>query len=113
MPRVSVSTVSYVLTGTRPISEATRDRVLAAMAELDYQPNAMARGLATRRSRIVGLLMPMDERGLGATETAFVTGAAAAASARGLPPRALAGRRRDLDVAAAAGHPGHVRRASC
>ncbi|GIF87767.1 LacI family DNA-binding transcriptional regulator [Catellatospora chokoriensis] len=83
LARVSVSTVSYVLTGTRPISEATRTRVLAAMAELDYQPNAMARGLATRRSRIVGLLMPMDERGLGATETAFVTGAAAAASAAG------------------------------
>ena len=64
LARVSVSTVSYVLTGTRPISAATRTKVLAAMAELDYQPNAMARGLATRRSRIVGLLMPMDERGL-------------------------------------------------
>ncbi|MER7891264.1 LacI family DNA-binding transcriptional regulator [Micromonospora sp. NPDC094482] len=83
LARVSVSTVSYVLTGTRPISQATRDKVLAAMAELEYQPNAMARGLASRRSRIVGLLMPMDERGLGATETAFVTGAAAAASAAG------------------------------
>ncbi|WP_239127711.1 LacI family DNA-binding transcriptional regulator, partial [Asanoa siamensis] len=83
LARVSVSTVSYVLTGARPISQATRDKVLAAMAELDYQPNAMARGLATRRSRIVGLLMPIDERGLGATETAFVTGAAAAASAAG------------------------------
>jgi len=83
LARVSVSTVSYVLTGTRPISDATRARVLEAMAELDYQPNAMARGLATRRSRIVGLLMPMDERGLGATETAFVTGAAAAASDAG------------------------------
>ncbi|PSK66567.1 Catabolite control protein A [Micromonospora sp. MH33] len=80
---VSVSTVSYVLTGARPISQATRDKVHAAMAELDYQPNAMARGLASRRSRILGLLMPMDERGLGATETAFVTGAAAAASAAG------------------------------
>lgn len=83
LAQVSVSTVSYVLTGTRPISQATRDKVLAAMAELDYQPNAMARGLASRRSRILGLLMPMDERGLGATETAFVTGAAAAASAVG------------------------------
>src|SRR5687767_13886197 len=81
--QVSVSTVSYVLTGTRPISQPTRDRVLAAMAELDYQPNAMARGLASRRSRILGLLLPMDERGLGATETAFVTGAAAAASRAG------------------------------
>jgi DNA-binding LacI/PurR family transcriptional regulator len=83
LAQVSVSTVSYVLTGTRPISPATRDRVLAAMAELDYHPNAMARGLASRRSRILGLLLPMDERGLGATETAFVTGAAAAASAAG------------------------------
>ncbi|MET7878826.1 LacI family DNA-binding transcriptional regulator [Micromonospora profundi] len=83
LAQVSVSTVSYVLTGTRPISQATRDKVLAAIAELDYQPNAMARGLASRRSRILGLLMPMDERGLGATETAFVTGAAAAASVAG------------------------------
>ena len=83
LAQVSVSTVSYVLTGTRPISQPTRDRVLAAMAELDYQPNAMARGLASRRSRILGLLLPMDERGLGATETAFVTGAAAAASRAG------------------------------
>jgi DNA-binding LacI/PurR family transcriptional regulator len=80
---VSVSTVSYVLTGTRPISEATRERVLAAMTELGYEPNAMARGLASRRSGILGLLLPMDERGLGATETAFVTGAAAAASKAG------------------------------
>lgn len=80
---VSVSTVSYVLTGTRPISDATRGRVLAAMEELGYQPNAMARGLASRRSGILGLLLPMDERGLGATETAFVTGAAAAASKAG------------------------------
>ena len=72
---VSLSTVSYALTGARPISEATRERVLAAMAELDYHPNAMARGLASNRSRILGLSLPMQQRGLGATETAFVTGA--------------------------------------
>jgi len=80
---VSVSTVSYVLTGTRPISDATRDRVLAAMAELDYQPNAMARGLASRKSNIVGLLLPLTGRALGATETAFVTGATEAAREAG------------------------------
>ncbi|MFI5709430.1 LacI family DNA-binding transcriptional regulator [Kribbella sp. NPDC051620] len=80
---VSVSTVSYVLTGTRPISEATRERVLAAMAELGYQPNAMARGLASRRSNIIGLLLPLTGRGLGATETAFVTGATEAAREAG------------------------------
>jgi DNA-binding LacI/PurR family transcriptional regulator len=72
---VALSTVSYALTGARPISEATRKKVLAAMAELDYHPNAMARGLASRHSRILGLSLPMQQRGLGATETAFVTGA--------------------------------------
>src|SRR3954470_16958217 len=81
--RVSVSTVSYVLTGTRPISAATRERVLAAMAELDYQPNAMARGLASRRSGILGLLLPLRDRPLGATESGFVTGATAAAREAG------------------------------
>lgn len=80
---VSVSTVSYVLTGTRPISDATRERVLTAMAELDYQPNAMARGLASRRSNIIGLLLPLTGRSLGATETAFVTGATEAAREAG------------------------------
>jgi DNA-binding LacI/PurR family transcriptional regulator len=83
LAKVSVSTVSYVLTGARPISQHTRDKVLAAMSELDYQPNAMARGLASRRSTLLGLLLPMNERGLGATETAFVTGAASAASSAG------------------------------
>jgi DNA-binding LacI/PurR family transcriptional regulator len=81
--KVSVSTVSYVLTGTRPISPATRDRVLSAMADLGYQPNAMARGLASRRSSIVGLVLPLHDRGLGPTESAFVTGATAAARAAG------------------------------
>jgi DNA-binding LacI/PurR family transcriptional regulator len=83
LAKVSVSTVSYVLTGTRPISQATRDKVLAAMVELDYQPNAMAQGLASRRSTLLGLLLPMNERDVGATESAFVTGAAAAASEAG------------------------------
>src|SRR3954452_21456189 len=36
---VSQSTVSYVMTGKRPISESTRQRVLAAIEELTYEPN--------------------------------------------------------------------------
>jgi DNA-binding LacI/PurR family transcriptional regulator len=58
---VSQSTVSYVMTGKRPISEKTRQRVLAAMEELTYQPNAGARALAGRRTRVVGLVVPFDE----------------------------------------------------
>jgi DNA-binding LacI/PurR family transcriptional regulator len=58
---VSQSTVSYVMTGKRPISEKTRQRVLAAMEQLTYQPNAGARALAGRRTRVVGLVVPFDE----------------------------------------------------
>ena len=55
---VSVITVSKALRGNSDISEATRQRVLTRMKELDYQPNMTARGLATGRSFIVGLIVP-------------------------------------------------------
>jgi len=80
---VSVSTVSYTINGSRPISEATRLRVFAAMDALSYQPHAMARGLASKRSRILGLHFPMEDRGLGFTELEFVVGAADTAFAGG------------------------------
>jgi DNA-binding LacI/PurR family transcriptional regulator len=80
---VSVSTVSYVINGTRPISESTVTRVRAAMDELGYRPHALARGLASRRSRIIGLLFPTPERGLGVTELEFVTSVAEACRAVG------------------------------
>jgi LacI family transcriptional regulator, galactose operon repressor len=55
---VSVITVSKALRGNTDISEATRQRVLTRMKEVDYQPNMTARGLATGRSYIVGLIVP-------------------------------------------------------
>src|SRR3954452_14312357 len=55
---VSQSTVSYVMTGKRPISERTRRRVLAAMEQLTYEPNAGARALAGRRTQVVALVVP-------------------------------------------------------
>ncbi|HML20670.1 MAG TPA: LacI family DNA-binding transcriptional regulator [Aggregatilinea sp.] len=76
---VAVSTVSYALNGTRPISEETRQRIFAAIDELGYKPHALARGLASKRSRIIALLFPNSERGLGFTEFEFVTSAANAA----------------------------------
>lgn len=83
LARVSVSTASYALSGSRPISDETRRRVFAAMEELDYRPHALARGLASKRSRLLSLLFPLAERGLGVTELEFVTSAAEAALARG------------------------------
>ena len=80
---VALSTVSYALNGTRPVSEETRLRILQAMAELGYQPHALARGLASKRSRIIALLFPALPRGFGATELEFVTGAAETAQRLG------------------------------
>jgi DNA-binding LacI/PurR family transcriptional regulator len=81
--RVSLSTVSYALNGTRPISEKTRKRIASAMEELGYRPHPLARGLASKHSRILAILFPTIERGLGITELEFVTGAAHAASTNG------------------------------
>ena len=55
---VSTVTVSKVLRGGLDIGERTRARVLKRMAELNYQPNMQARGLASGRSFAVGLVVP-------------------------------------------------------
>lgn len=55
---VSVATVSHVINETRPVSDELRLRVLAAMQALDYQPNALARGLRRRRTSTLGLIIP-------------------------------------------------------
>jgi LacI family transcriptional regulator len=55
LARVSPATVSRVLNGTTPVADLTRDRVLKAVAALDYKPNAFARGLATNRSGGIGI----------------------------------------------------------
>jgi LacI family transcriptional regulator len=55
---VSVVTVSKVLRGNADVGEATRKRVLKRMKELNYQPNMMARGLASGRTYAVGLVVP-------------------------------------------------------
>ncbi|MFF1568610.1 LacI family DNA-binding transcriptional regulator [Streptomyces sp. NPDC058293] len=56
---VSASTVSYVLSGKRSISEATRERVESSVRKLGYHPNAGARALASSRSNIIALMVPL------------------------------------------------------
>jgi len=56
---VSQSTVSYVMSGKRPISEKTRRLVEDAMAQLLYQPNAGARALASQRTNIIAIVHPV------------------------------------------------------
>jgi DNA-binding LacI/PurR family transcriptional regulator len=56
---VSPSTVSYVLSGKRSISEETRRRVESSIRELGYRPHAGARALASSRSNVLALVMPL------------------------------------------------------
>jgi DNA-binding LacI/PurR family transcriptional regulator len=69
---VSQSTVSYVMTGKRSISEKTRQKVLAAMAELTYEPHSGARSLAGRRTQVIGLVVPFDTDGKAAALLPFI-----------------------------------------
>jgi len=56
--QTSVATVSRVLNNSGYSSEEVRQRVLEAVADLNYQPNLRARGLRQQRSHTVGLLIP-------------------------------------------------------
>jgi len=55
---VTVTTVSRVLNNRGYISDATRDKVHAAMKELNYQPNEIARSLFKKKSGLIGLIIP-------------------------------------------------------
>src|SRR5437867_868523 len=55
---VSITTVSKVLNNREDIGHATRARVLAKIAELGYQPNAVARSLTLRRTHTLGIVIP-------------------------------------------------------
>ncbi len=55
---VSVTTVSHTLSQRRPVSAATRERVLAAVAELGYEPNDLARSMRSQRTNTIALVIP-------------------------------------------------------
>jgi DNA-binding LacI/PurR family transcriptional regulator len=55
---VSITTVSHVFSGKRPVAPDTRQRVLQAAELLQYRPNRTARGLATGRAMTIGLHFP-------------------------------------------------------
>ena len=77
---VSVTTVSHVINETRPVSEELQQRVLAAMQELGYQPNLLARGLRRGETHTIGMIVPdstnpfFAEVARGVEDTSFEQG---------------------------------------
>lgn len=55
---VSMATVSRVVNGNQNVKPATRKKVLKVIEELGYRPNAVARGLASKKTTTVGVIIP-------------------------------------------------------
>jgi len=55
---VTSATVSMVINNKPNISAATRKKVMKIARELNYYPNAIARGLATRKANAIGVIVP-------------------------------------------------------
>ena len=77
---VSRQTVSRALNGKGEISSATLQRVQEVIDRLDYRPSSIARGLATRHTRTIGLVVPdianpfFADIGRGADDAAHAAG---------------------------------------
>jgi DNA-binding LacI/PurR family transcriptional regulator len=71
---VSPSTVSYVLSGNRSISEATRARVEQAIRELNYAPHAGARSLRAGKTDVIALADPLYDWSSGAVDKPHILG---------------------------------------
>lgn len=55
---VSMATVSRVVNGNANVKPVTRKKVLDVIEKLDYRPNAVARGLASKKTTTVGVIVP-------------------------------------------------------
>ena len=57
LAKVSKSTVSRVLTGHTSVAEETKEKVLKAIEELNFKPNAAAQSLSSKRTNSIGMLV--------------------------------------------------------
>lgn len=55
---VSISTVSRVINDSKPVTDEVKHRVKEVIKETGYVPNPLARSLVTRRSRLIGVVVP-------------------------------------------------------
>lgn len=81
--QVSIATVSFVVNGTKHVTDATKQRVEQAMRELGFRRNSVGAALARGRTRVLALLFPVLERSLSHTSVAFFSSASRRARERG------------------------------
>ena len=55
---VGIGTVSSVLNNSRPVNQITRQRVMAAVDELDFMPNPSGRRLSMGKTHTIGIVIP-------------------------------------------------------
>ncbi|GAA0538334.1 LacI family DNA-binding transcriptional regulator [Paractinoplanes ferrugineus] len=77
---VSRSTVSYALSGRRPVRAETKQRIQAVIDEIGYRPNAAARALKEGRTRTLGLVIPPASLRLTDMQLGFVASVVEAAA---------------------------------
>lgn len=70
---VAKTTVSHALSGKRPVAEETRQRIFAAMRELQFTPNPIAQRLAGSPGHTIALVLPMASSSLADVEVRFMT----------------------------------------
>ncbi|PAB59073.1 LacI family DNA-binding transcriptional regulator [Anaeromicrobium sediminis] len=62
--KVSPSTVSRVIAGSDRISDETKKKVNDAIKKLNYHPNVVARSLANKRTKVIGIVLPSEAEDL-------------------------------------------------
>jgi DNA-binding LacI/PurR family transcriptional regulator len=77
---VSIATVSFVVNNTKRVMPETRARIEQAMQDLGFRRNLVARALASRRTRIIALVLAALDHGIRGASSDFVVGAAREAS---------------------------------
>ena len=55
---VSISTVSRVINDSKPVTDEVKQRVLDVIKETGYVPNPLARSLVTKKSKLLGVIVP-------------------------------------------------------
>ena len=55
---VSKATVSRVINGSKPVSSEVRDKVMKVIDETGFKPSALARSLSTKRTKLIGVVIP-------------------------------------------------------